>query len=153
LLPDTDWQTAVRVALRVVEEVRKQQFGGDPPLDLSISLGVAVYPDDGTQAGTLLAAADRRNYLAKRRGRGIAVADDTETPATTGTTDSRLWERDIALSGTQEFLTRLAADKRGALRIDGMPGAGRSRFLREVANVAALRGFRVVLAGQPPDPS
>lgn len=153
LLPDTDRQTAVRIALRVVEEVRKDQFDGDPPLDLSISLGVAVYPDDGTQVGTLLATADRRNYLAKRRGRGSAVADDAETPATAGTADSRLWERDIALSGTQEFLTRLAADKRGALRVDGMPGAGHSRFLREVGNVAALRGFRIVRAGQPLDPA
>jgi diguanylate cyclase (GGDEF)-like protein len=152
LLPDTDWQTAVQVALRVVEEVRSDQFDGDPPLELSISLGVAVYPDDGTQVGTLLAAADRRNYLAKRRGRGIAVADDAEAPATAATADSRLWERDIALSGTQEFLTRLAADKRGALRIDGMPGAGRSRFLREVGKMAALRGFGVVRAGQPLDP-
>src|SRR5690242_16133868 len=106
LLPDTDWQTAVRIALRVVEEVRRDQFGGDPPLDLSISLGVAVYPDDGTEVDTLLAAADRRNYLAKRRGRGIAVADDAETPATADTPDGRLWERDVALSGTQEFLTR-----------------------------------------------
>ena len=152
LLPDTDWQTAVRIALRVVAEVRGDQFDGDPPLDLSISLGVAVYPDDGTQVATLLATADRRNYLAKRRGRGTAVADDAETPASGGTADTRLWERDIALSGTQEFLTRLAADKRGALRIDGMPGAGRSRFLREVGNVATLRGFRIVRAGQPPDP-
>ncbi len=46
-----------------------------------ISLGVAMYPGDGTQVDTLLAAADRRNYLAKRRGRGIAVADDAEAPA------------------------------------------------------------------------
>src|SRR5690349_21656786 len=152
LLPDTDWHTAVRVALRVVDEVRTAQFGGDPPLHLSISLGVAAYPDDGTQVDTLLATADRRNYLAKRRGRGIAVADDAEAPATSGTADSRLWERDAALSGTQEFLTRLAADKRGALRIDGMPGAGHTRFLHEVGNVAALRGFHVVRAGQPLDP-
>ncbi|MEN3307994.1 MAG: hypothetical protein V7603_4196 [Micromonosporaceae bacterium] len=149
LLPETDWQTAVRVALRLTDEVRAHQFAGDPPLHVSISLGVAVSPGDGADPGALLACADRRNYLAKRRGRGTAVADDAQTPVDAG--DTRLWERDAALSGTHEFLTRLAADKRGALRVDGEPGAGHTRFLREVRNLAALRGFQVTQVGPQPD--
>ncbi|GAB3868630.1 nucleotidyl cyclase domain-containing protein [Dactylosporangium cerinum] len=105
---------------------------------------MATSPVDGTDGETLIAAADRRNYLAKRRGRGQAVGDDVEASAAAGS--SRLWERDAALSATQEFLTRVAAGGHAALRIVGPPGAGHTRFLREVAQIARLRGFPAVLA-------
>ncbi|HWH00189.1 MAG TPA: GGDEF domain-containing protein, partial [Pilimelia sp.] len=142
LLPGTDRAAAIRLALRLTEEVRAEAFGADPPLHMSISLGVATYPQDGADATELLRVADRRNYLAKRRGRGGAVADDVETESDAG--GSRLWERDAALAAVQEFFTRLEVAERGALRVTGEPGAGHTRFLAEVAKVAAMRGFTVV---------
>ncbi|MDT4986827.1 MAG: hypothetical protein QOI74_921, partial [Micromonosporaceae bacterium] len=149
LLPDTDAHGAVQVALRLTEEVRTRPFAGQPPLHLSVSLGVATYPRDGADEAALLRVADRRNYLAKHRGRGGAVADDAETAAAVGS--SRLWERDTALAGTHHFLTRLDALRRGALRVTGPPGAGHTRFLQEVHRLAVLRGFTVVpVAGAAP---
>lgn len=145
LLPDTEAQEAVQLALRLTEQVRGLPFPGKPPLHLSISLGVATYPQDGTDETALLRIADRRNYLAKHRGRGSAVADDVETANVSGS--SRLWERDTALSGTHHFLTQLEAQRRGALRITGQPGAGHTRFLQEVHRLAVLRGFTVLSAG------
>jgi predicted ATPase len=103
---------------------------------------VATYPDDADDTVSLISCADRRNYLAKRRGRGGAVADDADTGART--VSSRLWERDAAMATAQEFLTRLLTDPRGALRVTGEPGAGYTRFLSEVATVARLRGFTVI---------
>ncbi|MFC4997218.1 diguanylate cyclase [Dactylosporangium cerinum] len=144
LLPNTGADEALRLAIRLTDEIRAREFAGTPPLHLSISLGVATSPVDGTDGETLIAAADRRNYLAKRRGRGQAVGDDVEASAAAGS--SRLWERDAALSATQEFLTRVAAGGHAALRIVGPPGAGHTRFLREVAQIARLRGFPAVLA-------
>ncbi|MEV0130732.1 diguanylate cyclase [Dactylosporangium sp. NPDC050688] len=144
LLPNTGADEALRLAIRLTDEIRAREFAGTPPLHLSISLGVATSPVDGTDGETLIAVADRRNYLAKRRGRGQAVGDDVE--ASTAAGSSRLWERDAALSGTQEFLTRVAAGSQAALRIAGPPGAGHTRFLREVAQIARLRGFPAVLA-------
>ncbi|GAA2604427.1 hypothetical protein GCM10010399_39180 [Dactylosporangium fulvum] len=142
LLPHTRPDEALRLAIRLTDEIRAREFTGTPPLHLSISLGVASSPADGTDGKTLIAVADRRNYLAKRRGRGQAVGDDAEAPANeAGAGSSRLWERDAALSGTQEFLTRVSAGVRGALRIVGPKGAGHTRFLREVAQIARLRGF------------
>src|SRR5947208_4438547 len=73
LLPDTEPAAALRMALRLTDEVRTRRFDGTPPLNLSVSLGVATYPADGTTTEALLGCADRRNYLAKRRGRGGAV--------------------------------------------------------------------------------
>src|SRR2546430_1459141 len=98
LLPDTDQAAALRMALRLTDEVRERKFPGKPPLSVSVSLGVATYPDDAGTAEELIACADRRNYLAKRRGRGGAVADDADTG--TESASSRLWERDAARGGT-----------------------------------------------------
>ncbi|BCY11940.1 hypothetical protein L3i22_070280 [Actinoplanes sp. L3-i22] len=135
LLPHTPAPEALRLALRLSGAIRDVPFGTDPPLHLSVSLGVAT----GSAPDTLIAAADRRNYLAKRRGRGGVVADDADTPAEAGS--SRLWERDTALTAVHDFLTRLAAHGHGALRITGQPGAGHTRFLTEVGRIARLRGF------------
>ncbi|OLE22214.1 MAG: hypothetical protein AUG44_25380 [Actinobacteria bacterium 13_1_20CM_3_71_11] len=150
LLPDTDRAAALPLALRLTEEVRGRQFPGTPPLTVSISLGVASYPEDGSDPRTLLSGADRRNYLAKRRGRGGAVADDVDTGGDTG--PSRLWERDGALNAVHEFCTRLQAQGRGALEVRGPAGVGHTRFLAEVRTVAALRGFTVVSATGPVPP-
>jgi PleD family two-component response regulator len=46
------------------------QIPGDPPLNITFSAGLAYFPVDGDTAGTLLEAADKRVYLAKRGGRG-----------------------------------------------------------------------------------
>ncbi|GII21850.1 diguanylate cyclase [Planosporangium mesophilum] len=142
VLPGTDRAEAIGLALRLTEEIRATDFAGQPPLHLSISLGVATYPEDADDTVSLISCADRRNYLAKRRGRGGAVADDADTD--TGTAISRLWERDAPMAAAQEFLTRLLTARRGALRVTGEPGAGYTRFLSEVATVARLRGFAVV---------
>jgi diguanylate cyclase (GGDEF)-like protein len=142
LLPVTERSEAVGLALRLTDEIRSGEFGGDPPLHLSISLGVASYPEDAADTMGLIACADRRNYLAKRRGRGGAVADDADTGVRT--VSSRLWERDGPMATAQEFLTRLQTEPVGAMRVSGEPGAGHTRFLSEVGIVARLRGFTVI---------
>ena len=142
LLPDIEQADALRLAVRLTDEVRARNFPGKPPLAVSVSLGVATYPDDADTADELIGRADRRNYLAKRRGRGGAVADDAASGGDTGS--SRLWERDGPLAVTHEFFTRLQADSRGALEVRGEAGVGHTRFLVEVAKVARLRGFTVV---------
>ncbi len=150
VLPDTGRTEAVRLAVRVVEQVKNAQFPGEPVLHLSVSLGVASYPEDGNDQATLLACADRRNYLAKHRGRGAAVADDVDTAADAGS--SRLWERDTAVAATHDFLTRVQAAGCGALRLTGQPGAGYTRFLAEVDRLAGMRGFEVRTVGPEPEP-
>jgi diguanylate cyclase (GGDEF)-like protein len=149
LLPDTSREEAVQAALHVTAGVRDTEFAGAPPLNLTISLGVAIFPDDGTEGTELLAVADRRNYLAKRRGRACAVADDADAGADPGS--SRLWERDVALAAVQDFATQLHLAGRGALRVSGEPGAGHTRFLAEVGTIARMRGLRVVpvVPGEP----
>jgi diguanylate cyclase (GGDEF)-like protein len=153
LLPDVPAPDALLIALRLSSAIRERAFGAEPPLHLSVSLGVATFPDHAVTADSLIEAADRRNYLAKRRGRGGVAADDAAAPAEAGS--SRLWERDDALAAVHDFLTELAAHGSGSLRITGQPGAGHTRFLTEVGRLARMRGFtadRLLLADLDTDP-
>ena len=71
VLPETDGPGALRAAERICAAVRRRPFGepGEPPIDVTLSVGVAVFPDHGTSATTLLRRADEALYAAKRGGR------------------------------------------------------------------------------------
>ncbi len=69
LLPGTDATGAFRVAERASRSV-KESSGR-----VSASIGIATFPDDGHDAPSVLLAADRACFVAKRRGRdSIATA-------------------------------------------------------------------------------
>jgi diguanylate cyclase (GGDEF)-like protein len=78
LLPGTDAAGALLVANRVRESVA--DVGNDPRwagsgADISMSIGIATFPADGATAESVLLAADRACYVAKRTGRArIATA-------------------------------------------------------------------------------
>ena len=82
VLPETDADEARRVAQRMLDTVRALPVRpprGSEALRLSLSIGVATYPEDGETAGDLIASADSRLYLAKQSGRS-QVAAETERP-------------------------------------------------------------------------
>ncbi len=62
VLPETESAAAVQVAQRVSEQLN---CDGEEP-SISVSIGIAVYPKDGTTIDELLAAADRALYREKR---------------------------------------------------------------------------------------
>jgi diguanylate cyclase (GGDEF)-like protein len=63
ILPETGMEAAKEVGRRICERVVKDPE--QPPI--SVSAGVAVYPDDGTTIETLLDSADRALYREKGR--------------------------------------------------------------------------------------
>ncbi|HEX5501071.1 MAG TPA: tetratricopeptide repeat protein [Thermomicrobiales bacterium] len=155
LLPGTPGAQAVALAHRLLDAVRAAPFAGEPPLVLTLSVGVAAFPDDeGTEAPEgLFVRADQRAYAAKRQGRARVVGGDA-TPGRGLPFDApgRLIERDTALDVVQRFLGGLEAAGRGALAIAGPAGSGRSAFLAAVAAAARLRGYDVVtLHGAAPE--
>lgn len=150
LLPEADKSRAAEVAQRVVEGVGRITLTGEPPLRVSISLGVASFPLDAAEPAALVAVADARAYLAKRRGRDCVVADDATGDAVSALPP--LLERDTALSGVQEFLARLVTSGPGVMRVGGARGAGHSRFTDEIAKLAGLRGFAVLRPARQPRP-
>ena len=53
---------------------------GDHLLNLSGSVGIALYPQDGTDAASLIAHADAAMYAAKRAGGGRCALHQPDTP-------------------------------------------------------------------------
>ncbi len=78
ILPDTDHKSALVVA----EKIRSLVEAEPIPLEekqpngrLTISIGVATYPEDTKEGKQLIEIADRRLYKAKERGRNLVVSE------------------------------------------------------------------------------
>ena len=66
------------LAERLVEAIGKELEVEDYLSHVGLSIGIAVFPDDGVDAATLLANADSALYRAKREGRGRVCFFETE---------------------------------------------------------------------------
>ncbi len=85
LLPETVKEGAVVLAERIRTTVEETRFPGSGPEDagaLTLSCGVAAFGEDGSEATTLLRAADAALYRAKACGRNTTCAASGE--ATSG---------------------------------------------------------------------
>ncbi len=88
-------KSALMVARSVLESVSQPIEGDGFSFDVSASIGIAIYPDDGTDSSQLLRAADTAMYRAKQSGgdRYLPV------PAHPGATASKVYELERFLRG------------------------------------------------------
>ena len=80
ILVDTPKFTAAKVAERVRERIYDNDFSEAAPRAgrLSVSIGVATFPDDGADVEALVRSADTALYAAKRAGRNrVVLATET----------------------------------------------------------------------------
>jgi len=141
LLPETSVTQAQTLAERLLSRMRGSPFPGDPPLSLSLSIGIAD-SDEAPSAETLFAKADERLLSAKRLGRGMAVAQDVPEPARLALEEiSHLIERETQLQKGHDYLDLLLEEGQGIFAIFGHHGSGRTCFLEEICKTAKLRGY------------
>jgi diguanylate cyclase (GGDEF)-like protein len=146
LLPDTPKAQAMQLAQRLLDGVYGAAFAGQPPLWLSLSIGVADFPNDTADPDVLFELADRRSYAAKRLGGARIVGEDLAPQGSLPTPEfARLVEREAALDTLQRFLIQLPSHRRGALSVRGAAGVGHTRFLAEAARAARLRGYATLI--------
>ena len=73
-------QDLVQIAEKFIREVQLPcDLGESSPevsLNMSVSIGISVFPKDGATAGELTASADAAMYRAKKDGSGYAFASD-----------------------------------------------------------------------------
>ncbi|NNM33438.1 MAG: GGDEF domain-containing protein [Gemmatimonadetes bacterium] len=80
LLPHTSMSGALVFAQRIHQSVREHAFEGDPNRRLTMSVGIARFPEDGDDPRELLKCADQRLYRAKSTGRDriCTTTEDTD---------------------------------------------------------------------------
>jgi diguanylate cyclase (GGDEF)-like protein len=71
VLPETTVEGAAQLADRICVAVRREPFlmDADEPLDVTVSIGGAAFPEHGSTPATLMRAADKALYVAKDEGR------------------------------------------------------------------------------------
>jgi diguanylate cyclase (GGDEF)-like protein len=75
VLEETDARGARELAERIRLEVERQQFTSEQGnFQVTLSMGIAAYPDDAREKHVLIEAADQALYAAKRGGRNRCVA-------------------------------------------------------------------------------
>jgi diguanylate cyclase (GGDEF)-like protein len=72
LLPRTNVDETKKIALRISDAVKVEEFsiGQDQKYRLSLSIGVAQFPTDATSAKSIIEFADKMMYMSKKSGRG-----------------------------------------------------------------------------------
>ncbi|HET7200216.1 MAG TPA: diguanylate cyclase, partial [Burkholderiales bacterium] len=80
LLPECPLEAAIRKAGQIREEVERLQveYRGSKVGAVTVSIGVAAFPEHADDAGALLRCADNALYLAKQAGRNRVVAYSAE---------------------------------------------------------------------------
>ena len=78
ILPETPLEGAGVVAEKVRSRVADTPFGGgdEEPISVTVSIGIACFPQHGAKPQTLVRAADQALYEAKGRGRNAVVTAD-----------------------------------------------------------------------------
>jgi diguanylate cyclase (GGDEF)-like protein len=74
---------AAAIASKMLHSLALPTQIGGRVIGLPASIGIAVYPQDGTTAATLIAAADAAMYVAKRRGGNSFALHDKSLPIDT----------------------------------------------------------------------
>ena len=95
-------EDVLSLAERMVEAIGKELEVDDFLSHVGLSVGIAVYPDDGVDAATLLANADSALYRAKREGRGRVCFFETEMDRELR--DRRLLQHDLRQAVEQNQL-------------------------------------------------
>ncbi|GEM46463.1 GGDEF domain-containing protein [Deinococcus cellulosilyticus] len=137
VLPSTTREQAMVVCQRILE-----RFAQGP---VSISMGVASYPEDGDDTLTLLLVAQKRQQEARSRGTGQFVTHEQgESPRIYFNTQMKPVEREEQFSALEAFLGALPEHRQGVLLLDSEPGSGRTFFLRKAAMLAQQQNYLVL---------
>ncbi len=69
LLPDIDQvEDVIDIAQKVLDALRESFIVDGHEISITASIGIAIYPDDGTDVDTLVSRADKAMYEVKQRG-------------------------------------------------------------------------------------
>ena len=157
ILPETSAEEAVVAADRVLADFRRTPVYSSRAkrdIHMTLSVGIAAFPADASDAQTLLEKADKALLVAKHRGRNMAV--DQARASEAEALEERLARpvfcpKMVGRGRERRMLRKLwarAAEGRGGLvAVIGETGVGKTRLVRDFVEFAELQGAPV-LEGQ-----
>jgi diguanylate cyclase (GGDEF)-like protein/putative nucleotidyltransferase with HDIG domain len=144
LLPETDERGAFLVAERLRRATMR--LFADGPCKLTISFGIATFPDHGEDAETLLRAADQALYAAKNMGRDRSVIYSAEIARMLSESNGRGAGSELRLATVLSVAEAL--DIRDTGTANHSQAVGRyAHMAAEELGLAPERAERVRLAG------
>jgi diguanylate cyclase (GGDEF)-like protein len=78
LMPNVDRQSCCKVAEMILESLERKITVDGADLEVGISIGIAISPQDGSDRATLLKKADLAMHSARNAGRGFALYSGKE---------------------------------------------------------------------------
>jgi len=149
LLPDTPIEGAREVAERVCAAVRGHSFrvrGKSTALPITVSIGVAAFPEHGADYDAVFTAADRALYRVKRQGRdGTAIASSTgEDPSHLPLSIERFVGRVEELRSLVRSLDDASVGKPRVVALSGEAGVGKSTLIKQLEPEVRLRAGSLV---------
>jgi len=145
ILHRTDLGEATKFSSRLLEKIGGEEFKGSPPLSITLSIGIAQFPVDGSSVRELFDTADRRLYTAKRSGRNRVVsADDPDQLENGDNIPGRLLGREKELASFMLFTEEAGEKGRGFFLVLGPDGAGKGSFLDAAASLLSLNEYKLI---------
>ncbi len=148
LLIDGGLISALTVLKRIRENISRQRFStgiSGLTIEVTISIGLAGYPDDTNDPDKLLSLADEALYVSKNRGKScIALVSDIPTTTLLSRDILELLPvktlvgREKEVNIIQEFLLSRTEN---VLIISGPFGIGKSRLLSHAETICSMYGF------------
>ena len=141
ILPKVEAKDLLNVAQRLVAKIDAYHFKekrSDKQIHLTISMGIAGYPQDSSDATELINLADKALYISKQKGKNCISTASEITP-------DLFWKKDILerfpcpvsigreheLSILRDALNETVKSKCSMFLISGELGVGKSRILNE----------------------
>ncbi|MCK4806509.1 MAG: diguanylate cyclase, partial [Candidatus Aegiribacteria sp.] len=129
LLPNTDFKLACRISQRFIEQCRSREF---VKIRLTMSIGLASCPEDGSDWSTIFNVADQNLYSAKRHGRDrVGIRALSEKKLIIPTVD--LIGRSSELAMLESIVKSAISSKGEAVCIGGETGVGKTRLFQEIS--------------------
>ncbi|KNY28462.1 diguanylate cyclase [Pseudobacteroides cellulosolvens] len=137
IFPNTQKEEALPLLIKIHEVFKSEPVVGNPPLTLSLSMGVASFPGDAQSVEALLKSADSRCYEAKRNGRGCIISDcELDNTCINFSNGDLLVERERVDISLEYFIESLPSARRGVLGLLGPSGSGCTVLLDRVFSLA-----------------
>ncbi len=127
ILPDTSPVVAINVGKRIVKsvynDVELKKFG------VGVSIGVAGYPEDGSDYKTIMEAADQSLYSAKKAGKNRTAYLQSKTPQRPVLPSKKFVGRGKYIERMQDILKKESSN---VIIVEGEVGSGKTRLIEEL---------------------